>query len=57
MAAMVTYFLTIVYAQNALIRVVEMYYNRGKLLTEKDKRKKFRYFFTLTGYILSWYPL
>ncbi|XP_064392891.1 transmembrane protein 116-like [Halichondria panicea] len=54
MAAMVTYFLTLIYAQNALIRVIEMYVNKGKLLSEKDKRKKFRYFFTLAGYILSW---
>ena len=35
MAELVTFFLTVVYAQSALLRVREMYINKGKVLGEK----------------------
>jgi len=54
MASMITFFLTLVYAQNALVRILEVYSNKGKQLNDKDSRKKLRYLFTVGGYILSW---
>jgi hypothetical protein len=54
MAEIVTFLLTVVYAQSALLRIREYYINKGKPLVEKDKKKRFRHVVTGISYVLSW---
>ena len=51
---MVTFLLTAVYAQSALLRIREVYNNNGLMLSENDSRKKFRHIVTVIVYVLSW---
>ncbi|CAI8055028.1 hypothetical protein GBAR_LOCUS30029 [Geodia barretti] len=54
MAGIVTFLLTVVYAQSALLRLREYYNNKGKLLPEQHKKKRLRHIVTGLSYVLSW---
>ena len=55
MATMVTFSLTAVYAQSAMLRLREYYMNQGKNLPKQDSRKTLRHISTIVLYIISWY--
>lgn len=55
MATMVTFSLTAVYAQSAVLRLREYYMNQGKNLPKQDSRKTLRHISTIVLYIISWY--
>lgn len=50
----ITFLLTAVYAQSALLRIREVYNNNGMMLSENDSRKRFRHILTIIVYIASW---
>ena len=52
---MVTFSLTGVYAQSAMLRLREYYMNQGKNLPKQDSRKTLRHISTIILYIVSWY--
>lgn len=55
MATMVTFSLTAVYAQSAMLRLREYYMNQGKNLPKQDSRKTLRHISTIVLYFISWY--
>lgn len=54
MATMVTFSLTVVYAQSAMLRLREFHMNQGKHLPKQDKRKTLRHVSTIIVYVFSW---
>ena len=54
MMEMVTFMLTSVYALNAMLRIREVYQNKGLVLPSNDSRKKIRHIVTVLVYIASW---
>ena len=54
MATMVTFSLTVVYAQSAMLRLREFHMNQGKNLPKQDKRKTLRHVTTIIVYVFSW---